>query len=220
MSSYFNLIPNELLYTIIYYIEDKYVLNKLISSIDQLTAYFSDENNWKDMLYFIYKNPVINLDHTWRDNYLDNMNIKDKYNLEIINTSPKSYKYAIFFRDITGDKQRIENDVDNIREGYDDYVGQSNDYISIITNLKDYVRRADNDHLIYAKMVDFVEKQLKINHPYIIFHVDLMDIYSLSDLLNNYTIYGPKFNLSNIIKTKIDDIDIILVDAPELSYDL
>ena len=66
MSSYFDILPLDIIYSIISYL-DKYEISNLTNISNNLKNKFNNDDIWKEMVYQL-KNPVINTNHSWRDN--------------------------------------------------------------------------------------------------------------------------------------------------------
>lgn len=84
MTSYFYQLPDELLFTIISYLDIKEELNNLIYSSEDFIQKFLRDIIWKKMFYQNIEHPEVNEKYLWRDNYYNNMNLEVKYNVKQI----------------------------------------------------------------------------------------------------------------------------------------
>ena len=112
MATYIKGIPFNIINKIILNINDKYEVNNFIDSCSVLKLYYSDDENWRTLLYsnFININLCINNSHTYRDNYLDILN--NKIDVSIIDID--SIDYYIFFK-YTQYNNNFEILVDNFK---------------------------------------------------------------------------------------------------------
>jgi len=91
MASYFDDLVLDLTYLIVSYISDFTDINKLINCSGSLKNHFKNDDAWKTLFYHNIKNPVINTNILWRDNYFINLNPKTKYKINQLDT----YDYLI-----------------------------------------------------------------------------------------------------------------------------
>jgi len=91
MSSYFDNLVLDVTYLIISYLDKPADLNKLINCSESLKARFQEDDAWKTMFYHNIKNPQVNQDILYRDNYYTNMNSISKYDIN----EHDDYKYLI-----------------------------------------------------------------------------------------------------------------------------
>ena len=215
MESYLDTLPNELLYNIIYYINDKYEINKLCYTLKIL----NDDDMWKDMLYINIKDPIINKENLWKDNYLDNLNIKSKYNIDHVNLHIK-YDYAIVFRKIKRTVEEMSKDMYKINREFHNYVTApfEDKVIFIISNLKDVKTIVDSSYNDkYKTICQYLACNLKIRRSdasCIGFKIDEMYILTLRDLLDEIGLSYETNGYNNIMSLKINNLNVILFDAP------
>lgn len=216
METYFDILPSEPLYNIIYYMKDKYEINKFIIISKEIKDKFSNDDIWKEMLYINLSEPIINKDHLWKDNYLDNLNIFTKYNIDHVDLAVK-YDYVILFREINRTIGEIRLEVDDINQGFGDWVGNSDDRVAFISSSTDssiyYVNEQDKDN--YIIILNYLINNLKIssNEGFIGFHIDDMKLKNLDQLVNDNANYGYNDN-DTIFTLKIGDLNIVLFDTP------
>ena len=218
MESYFNLLPEELLYIIIDSIKDKYQIDNLINSSDNLSYYFSKDINWKKMFHINYKGvkTVINKLHTWRDNYLDNLNIKDRYNLEVVNIDMKNIDYIVFLKNITTDILELPNDMDLFEGSINNYEGTEGDRVAYIMNNQGNMITNPDDNEKSKYIINYISNKLNIKRSSIGFHIDNINIYGYVDIMNDFN-YQNEPDDNNLIKFEIEGIKVLLIDAPDLS---
>jgi len=93
-------LPLELVFTVVGYLVDRRDINKLIDSSDILRDTFKLDVNWKKLFYQNIIGPIINPNNLWRDNFYDNLNQIDKY--QISQDSDVEYNYIIIKFDNLG----------------------------------------------------------------------------------------------------------------------
>lgn len=94
MQNYFDSLPQELLTQIIYYLNEEDI-NKLFRSSNTLKELYFNEDFWKNCLYQNCKD-ILLTDSLWITNYFNNINIKKKYDINIVNEDT-FYDYMVFF---------------------------------------------------------------------------------------------------------------------------
>lgn len=113
-------IPLELIFNIVRYLDTSTDINIFIYSINNLRSKFENDRIWKLMLYQNLENPIINNQILWRDNYYNNMNISNKYNLKIVPVCDDKTDYHIIsVSDIT--MRRICNNVNVLNTNLEIY---------------------------------------------------------------------------------------------------
>ena len=217
METYFDALPEELLFIIIEILDNKYQINNLISSSNKLTIYFSRDMNWKKMFYINYKDvkTIINKLHTWRDNYSDNLNIKDRYNLEVINIDMKNIDYIVFLKNITTEISELPNDMDLFEDSINNYGGTEGDRVAYIMNNQGNMITNPDDNEKSKYIVDYISNKLNIKRSSIGFHIDNINIYGYVDIMNDFN-YQNEPDDNNLIKFEIEGIKVLLIDAPDL----
>lgn len=236
METYFDILPNELLYQIMHYIKNKYLINKFIASSRALSDIFNNDLIWREMLYTNIKNPVINTEHLWKDIYLDNLNIESKYNVNMINTGI-IYDYIIFFRRIDRQRDELQEEIEELNNELPDAYVVSGHSVSFIVSSSDpAIRVTDNNSLQdFVYISNHIEKVLKLDLRGIIGfgprNINIFDpsinVFHLKTSIDEYGLYPRIDNSNNIITFKINylnpfnnfkvkDLNIILIDAPNL----
>lgn len=82
--SYIEMLPDELIFHVIKYIENSNDMNKFIYAIKYLRYKFLDDVLWQRMLYQNLSECIINTECLWKDNYYSNMDLASKYSLQVI----------------------------------------------------------------------------------------------------------------------------------------
>ena len=213
MESYFNLLPEELLYIIIDSIKDKYEIDNLINSSERLSYHFCKDMNWKKMFYINYKGAktVINKLHTWRDNYMDNLNVKDKYNLNMVDAN--DVEYVIFFEyritETVGRMRNKINALDRLIRDHDWYQDSGDRVAYMVNTLGEVVTNPEDIHQSKA-ILDFIHVKLKMRDTSIGFRSYNISAFEYINLFmdNEYRSIG-----NNLIKIEIEGIKVLLVSA-------
>lgn len=116
MSSYLDELPNEILFHIISFLENKIEVNKFIYSIETIGIRFVPDIMWQKMFYQNITDPVILEDEyadklMWREQYYINIEPTDKYFINQIDTR-LIYDYVIItvgYRSAMKDLDRLIN---------------------------------------------------------------------------------------------------------------
>ena len=141
-----------------------------------------------------------------------------KYNIDNVNLDVK-YDYAILFRNINITNEKMKEDMNTINRNFYQYINST--YmdrvafiISSIKNLTGIVTTFDTCN--FETIINYLESNLKIKKndaTCICLKNDKMDVLQLNDLIDHSVNYG-KLNHRNIIALKINDLNVILFDAP------
>ena len=217
MSSHFDILPLDIIYNVISYL-DKYEISNLTNISKNIRNKFNNDDIWKEMVYHNLKNPVINVNHSWRDVYLDNLDIKSKYNVQLF--SPKiMYDYVFVYRNII---EPNKNDINWInKELRNNIIYQSTSII--------YIKKSDGNILDFGptdkqkndfeEIINYISYNLEINIPYGFYVFAGKNYYpfELSHMLTKNWIYGNTGpNNNNIISFSFNKLNILLLEAPPI----
>lgn len=217
--SYFDTQPLDIIYSIISYL-DKYDINKLINNSVDLIIKFSNDTTWKEMLYHNIKNLVIDINHCWRDNYMDNLDIKSKYNIESLKLNI-TYDYVFIYRNnlVISDGE-IKTAIGRLHFNL-----QGNRYFTSITYSRSpsssniwSIDVNDNQKNKLEKIMDYMKNILRIDHTQgvLVFIGNIYNPFDLSRILNSNMIYGSNIYNNNIISFSFEKLNILLLEAPSL----
>lgn len=197
MLSYLDNLPNDILFHIISYIDDKYTLDKLIYSIPELSLMFFSDDVWKQMFYQNIINPVINKDHLWKSNYYDNLTIETKYKLKSVNTN---HLYDIIIISTAEDNQDLIDTIKNKSIDPDDFLNLYNTQLLFVTDV------CDRFGYINPKYTKIVEDLRNINFDIRTHDLDLsgcvgiISEINVKDILHRFTqsVYSDNFSSKSI----------------------
>ncbi len=205
--NHFDLLPQELLHNVIYYLKDEEDINKLLRSSSNLKILLSDEAFWKNMFYSNVTNPEIDNNKLWISNYFTNIDIRKKYNIKETEDYGDDDYIVIFSLD-----DRIFNDeiIDNI-----------NHDIAEVQFISDGTKQKTTDYTI-PNDIDKINKMLNIlfdfkNNTYIILgttyihKADLLRYFEDNDIFpqrTRYAIFGHD------VSFQIDKLNISVIYAP------
>ena len=205
--------PKDLIYIIVSYL-DKYDINKFIMSSESLMTVFNKEENWKEMLYINIDDPVIDLSITWRDNYINNLNIESKLNIKIIDRTINYDDYIIFFRDILTEKDELPDNTHDLHSAFDPRITN----VAFIKNIHGDVAFFGMDKKISTNILDYIGNKLKIKNSCIGFrtHTDDISIADIENVIEAVTDYNHN-QYHNIISCYVGDFKVLLMYAPDIS---
>ena len=219
---YFDLLPKDILYLIIEYINDRYEINKFIKSSKCLIDLFNNDELWKEMLFINIRNPKINYDYLWMDNYFNNLNIATKYNIN-------QNKYAVVFRKINKEDSVSERTIRNINSGFIDYAMDSSDEVIGIADSDGDLYYEKRNYDILTSLLRSLKLHLGIEfknfisglgphaaHSTAIFKIDSIKFDDLNTIIYDTTNFDWLPNHDNIITLETKIGNIILLDAPNL----
>ena len=207
--------PKDLIYIIVSYLS-KYDINKFIMSSETLMTVFNKEENWKEMLYINIKDPVIDRSITWRDNYINNLNIETKLNIKIIDASTNTNEYIIFFIDVENEKDELPDCIHDLKRDLNS--SDVNVNVAFIKNINGDVAFSVDDHKTSAQILGYIVNKLKIKNSCIGIHTyaDELTVHNLNYITR--AINGPLDNkYHNIISCCVGDLKVLLMYAPDLS---